>query len=163
MTRLLALALIAAVLTGCNKKTDKNEFAPADKGGPAGPAAPPPESKNTNYVPGGGVIKNAANATRRTVELVYLKDLGVTITAMELENGKMPSKDEIIAEVRKEPAYKKLMELIDEGTIKLTGTKNRSAMWAYEVDSETRGGLALVAGTASRKSAEEIKTLLQGV
>lgn len=163
MTRLLALVLIAAVLVGCNKKQDAKAFAPADKGGPAGPAAPPPESKNTNYQAGAGTLQNVRNAVRRGVEQAQLKTLGDTMYAMELENGRMPTKDEVLAALKKDMGYKQILSLIEDGTVILTGTKNRSALWAYEVDSETKGGLGLVAGVPNRYSADEIKQYLQGV
>ena len=61
------------------------------------------------------------------------------LTAMDLENGKMPGTNEILTALKADGSQKPLVDMIEDGTIKLTGTKNRSAMWAYEVDSETKG------------------------
>ena len=158
MTRLLAIALLSAAVLGC-KKEEKGNFAP-DKN-PA-PVAGPDGPKNTNFVPGGGMVTNVKNAVKRTVVLTDMHALGIFITAMDLENNKMPTTEAVVTALKADPSQKKLLEIIDEGAIKLTGTTNRSGLWAYEIDSEKKGGIGLVGGTASRMTADEIKPLLQG-
>ena len=54
----------------------------------------------------------------------------------------------------------KLGAILGDGTVILTNTTDKGGLWAYEVDSDKAGGIALVGGIASRKTAEEITALL---
>ncbi len=53
-----------------------------------------------------------------------------------------------------------LKELIDTGSVILTGTTDRAGLWAYEIEADVKGGLGLVAGVPNRYSADEIKQYL---
>jgi hypothetical protein len=150
---LFACALALAPM-GCKKKTTAPTTEPTQAPAPPAPAG----GGNTNYVPGGGAVQNVRQAARRTVALNDLHQIGIAITQWELENNRMPSASEITNSVLR--SYPNLKKLVDEGTVILTGTTNRSGLWAYEVEADTKGGLGLVAGTASRYDAATIKSYL---
>jgi len=143
------IGLFAVIGFGCKKKTAPPPPATApDSGG---------SSKGTQYVAGGGAIQNTRQAAKRTVVLSDMHDFGIAITLWKDDNTRMPS----IAEMKQiAAAYPKILAAINDGSIILTGTTDASGLWAYEVDSETRGGIGLVAGTASRYDAQTIKQYL---
>jgi hypothetical protein len=111
---------------------------------------------NTNYVPGAG-LQNIRKAVDRDKLMNDMRQMGMEITAWELDNNRMPNRNEAYALISKYPNYKKLL---DDGTVILTGTTDRSGLWAYEVEADTKGGIGLVAGVANRYSADDIKQYL---
>lgn len=153
--RFLALLLLT-VVAGCGKK----DVAP-----PPPPPGPAPaqgnagvDPRNTNYKPGAGVVQNVRNAAKRTYTDNDLKQLGIFITQMQLENNKMPSPAEVKDYIRRDAP--KILAAIDDGTLILIEKPTKEGLWAYEVDADKVGGLTLVNGTASRSSADEVKKLL---
>jgi hypothetical protein len=148
---------------GCDKKTAKPidttpATTPTATMEPPSPAPAAPSSGNTNYQAGAGAVQNIRQAARRTVAINDMQQLGTFIQQMTAETGKMPSPAEIKEYIRRDAP--KIVAAIDDGTILLTGTKNMSGLWAYEVDADKSGGIALVAGTASRLDAAQVKQLL---
>ena len=115
------------------------------------------DSKNTNFQAGGGAIQNTRKAARRTVALNDMNTLGLAMTQYELDNNKMPT----IADTKKLlVGYPNILSLVNDGTIILTGGTDRSGLWAYEVDADTKGGIGLVSGKPNRYNASEIKAFL---
>jgi len=141
--RLLLILAMTCALVGCKKKAKDTAPDPA-----------PAPGANTNYVPGGGAVQNVRQAARRTVALNDFHQLGLAIKQVELLDGRMPDADRIKAEVR---TFPNIPAAIDERVIILTGTNDASGLWAYEVESDTKGGIVLVNGVASRASADEVK------
>jgi hypothetical protein len=127
---------------------------------------PPPETsekiddRNTNYRPGGSALGNAARAGKRTAQLHDFEQLGTIIFALELDNSRMPTVDAIKADLKANPDAREILAKIDEGVIILTGTTDRQALWAYEIDADKAGGIILVNGRASRASADDVKDWL---
>ena len=166
--RLLTLLGLVALLAGgvgCAKKVKK----PAAQTAPTQPAETASTEEapantgtgfasggNTNYVPGGGAVQNVRQAGRRAVALNDMDQLGKAITNVEILEG-MPDVNRIKAEVR---TFGAVAKSIEDGTIILTGTKDRSGLWAYEVDADKRGGIVLVGGRAYRADAAEVQQLL---
>lgn len=152
--RILFVVVLGVLLgaTGCKKKTQPTST-PTEQ--PAAAAAPV-GGGNTNYVPGAG-LQNIRQAGRRLVRDNDLKQIGLFITQWELENNRMPNINEIKSLVASSPNLK---ELIDTGSVILTGTTERSGLWAYEIEADVKGGLGLVAGVSNRYSADEIKQML---
>lgn len=122
---------------------------PAPQGGGGG---------NTNFQPGGGAVQNVRKAGLRTINLNEMKQLGLYVTTAADDFGKMPTAAEIRQLVEQQD--KSMCSAINDGWIILTNTTNRGAIWAYEVDADKKGGIVLVAGTASRASADEVKQYL---
>jgi hypothetical protein len=152
--RILLVVVVGVLLgsAGCKKPASstvasKTESTPA----PAG------NRGNTNYVPGGGAVQNTRQAARRVVALNDMSQIALTIASWELDNNRMPNKNEIYAALS---GYPNLKKLIDDGDVILTGTTKREGLWAYEVEADTKGGIGLVSGTASRYSADDIKQML---
>ena len=162
MTR-LALLLPLALLAGCTEDVPKPKAAPAPA---AEKASEPPaglgRGGNTNYQAGGGATQAVRQAARRAVAINDMANLGKFVTQQEIELGKMPSAAEITAALKADPSYRTIAGLIADGTIVLTGSKNKSGLWAYETEADTKGGIGLVAGVPNRYSADEIKNLKQG-
>ena len=113
---------------------------------------------NTNFQSGDGAIQNIRKAGQRTATLSDMQQLGQFMTMMELESNRMPQPATVKEFIRRDAP--KLVALLDDGTIILTGTSNRSGLWAYEVDADKFGGIALIAGTPQRLSKEEIQRWL---
>ena len=79
------------------------------------------------------------------------------IFAYELENNRMPTKDELRVELKNAA---NLLKLIDEGAIVLPTAMPKQGLWAYEVDADKAGGIVIDSGNVGRKSADEVKKLL---
>ncbi|MGL4419984.1 MAG: hypothetical protein ACRCZF_04905 [Gemmataceae bacterium] len=154
----LVLALVGSG-AGCQKKPAPAPVAQA----PAAPAPEPVDKRNTNFVPGGGVVKNVAQAARRVVTLNDMSQLGILILALELQNNKLPTVAEIKADLQANPDARNILKAIEEGVIVLTGTKNKSGLWAHEIDADKAGGIVLRGpnGTAERATADEVKQSLE--
>jgi hypothetical protein len=135
---------------GCKKKAPPTA-APTEQ-----PAATQPTGVrgNTNYVAGGGAVQNVRQAARRAVALNDMHQIALVIAQWEIENNRMPNRNEIYAALASSPNLKKL---IDDGDVILTGTNRRDGLWAYEVEADTKGGVAVVSGTAARYSADDIR------
>jgi hypothetical protein len=86
-----------------------------------------------------------------------MKQLGLSITQAADDFNKMPTAAEIKQMVQQD---KTMSGMIADGSVILTNTTNRGGLWAYEVDADKKGGIVLVAGTASRASADEVKQYL---
>jgi hypothetical protein len=145
---LLFAVMLTFALVGCNKKK-KSEPELENTGGGGG--------GNTNYVGGAGAVQNVRQAGRRTIAINDFHQFGIAIKQMEVLDGRMPDKEAILAEAK---AYPNIRKAIDEGDIILTGSKDPSGLWAYEVDAEKMGGIVLVGGTARRATADEVQQLL---
>jgi hypothetical protein len=155
------LMLLGCLLCGCDRPVapaKKDAPKPADSPAPASGGGGGVNPANTNYQSGGGAVQNIRQAARRTVALADMDQLGKFITQQETELGKMPSIADIKTYIKRDAP--KILAAIDEGTIILTGSTNRSGLWAYEVDADKAGGIVLVAGTARRATADEAKQLL---
>ncbi len=128
------------------------------------PKAPKPTSteptvdnRNTNYRPGDGALINSARAGKRVAAMNDFDQLKTFIFAYELENNRMPTKDELRAELKNAA---NLLKLIDEGAIVLPTAMQKQGLWAYEVDADKAGGIVIDSGNVGRKSADEVKKLL---
>lgn len=171
----LLAVVIALFATGCKKKPKLGEDGANgqnDGGGAAvarGPGGGVVIDGGLNssgggggggtFSAGGGGSGGAVQSVRRAVTrlkdgLVEFKNLGLVIQMLHDQFMKMPTKDEIIAELKQ---YPKMQQAVKDGAVILTGTREIGGLWAYEVDSETSGGIILVSGTATRATADEVK------
>lgn len=174
MTRSLILAVaVLAVAVGCEQKEKKKrdvnlDALGVDLGPPPKPIDTTPPSGsgggstsvrgNTNFQAGAGAVQNIRKAGQRAATLNDMQQLGIFIKQMDLDNNKMPQPAEVKEYIRRDAA--KLLALIDDGTIILTGTRDRGGLWAYETEADKLGGIGLVNGTANRYSADDIKQML---
>ena len=147
--RIVLLALLFALPLGCKKQaaTAPTAVAPATGGG-----------GNTNYVAGGGAVQNVRQAARRTITLADMSTLG---TLLEIEfntANKMPSYDTFKATLTKDAPN--ILAAINDGSIILCWTTNHEGIWAYEIEADVKGGVALVTGRASRYDATAVKQML---
>lgn len=175
MRRFFLLAVCALALAGCKKKKPAPPDSPPEPGpvqkadtpatnrgdgAPSAGAAVPPgfaRGGNTNFVQGGGAVQNVRQAGRRAVALNDFHQLGIAIKQVEIEDNRMPDAARIRAEVR---TFPNIPQAIEEGVIVLTGTRDPAGLWAYEIEADVKGGIVLVAGTASRASADEARRLI---
>lgn len=161
----VGLVMLAATAAGCGKKTAKNSqpdsTPPAAAGGGSGgivPAGGVGVVVNPQAALGGGGGGGAAMAVRRAVVRVRdglneMNTLGQVISLMQTENGRMPTKEQIVAELKQ---YPKLLAAVNEGSFILTGTTEAGGLWAYEVDADKTPGIALIGGRATRSTPEEL-------
>jgi hypothetical protein len=108
---------------------------------------------------GGGAIQAVRKAARRADALNEMNTLGQVISFMQNDLGRMPTREQIVAELKQ---YPKLLGAVNDGAFILTGTTQAGGMWAYEADAENAGGIALIGGRAARSSADEVKQYLRG-
>jgi hypothetical protein len=174
----LGFAVVAG--PGCAKKVAKStgspppaDTQPADADGQDGgglgagvaaaaggvPKAPPPATGNRgNTSAGGGFVVNERRAAVRTIAINEVGQLGKMIELKYNEDGKMPGKEDILAYIQRDAA--KIHRSITDGDIILTGTRDHAGLWAYEIGAEKSGGIVLVAGVASRATADDVKKLM---
>lgn len=143
---LVALCGATAIACGCRKAPKTVETQPAV------------DNRNTNYQPGAGVAINTIKAGKRSAVEHDYKQLSTIIYAMELENNRMPTKEDIRTELGRNG--KNLLKLIDDGAIIMPATLEKDGLWAYEVDADKAGGMIMVAGNVSRATADDVKKLL---
>jgi len=121
-------------------------------------ATEPVDDRNTNFRPGASVLKNTVQAGKRTAAMHDFEQLKTIIYAIELDNNRMPSKDEIRADLTLNG--QNLLKLIDAGAIVLPEAPKKDGLWFYEVDAEKAGGIVVFQGNVSRATADEVKKLL---
>lgn len=100
-----------------------------------------------------GAIQNVRGAVQRTVTAHEMGNLRIFIENASLSSGRMPSVDEIRAAATM--ADPKLAQMLKDGSIVLTGAKERESVWAYEKDVTTKGGFVLSQNGVERLTAEE--------
>ncbi len=151
------LALIAAagflLTAGCGDLfSSKKKTTAATTASTATTPAPSGGAAQTNYQAGGGAVQNTRQAAKRTEVLNEMNTLGQVIAEYDATFGKMPNANEIKTALQQ---YPKVLALVNDGSIVLTGTSNRGGCWAYQSEADTKGGIVLVGGRASRMSADE--------
>lgn len=173
----LASVLVFVVATGCKKKTppaaepdsapaavppSKNPSSGGDGGGGVVPAGGLGVVINPSAALGGGGGGGAAQAVRKAARraqaLNELKNLGEMIELMRTDVGRMPTRDQIMAGIKRDLAG--VYKAIEEGSYILTGTMDGGGLWAYEVDADKQPGLALIGGRAVRSTPEEVQRYL---
>ena len=128
----LCLLFLLACSAGCYKKRPK----------PTSPKEP-------------DLVQRISGKVKETVTAFEMKDLHLFIEYASSGTGQMPNNDVIVEYTKKENP--KLGKLLDDGTIILTGTKVRESVWAYEKDSETKGGWVITNIGPQKMTAEEFK------
>ena len=139
------MILVVALALGCPKAPKPTSTEPTV------------DNRNTNYRPGDGALINSARAGKRVAAMNDFDQLKFFIFEYELNNNRMPSKEELRTELK---SAANLLKLIDEGAIVLPTTMQRQGLWAYEVDADKAGGIVIESGNVGRKSADEVKKLL---
>lgn len=134
----LCLVLLGVSLTGCYSKRTKSQ--------------PPSSPQKLDAID--RIIKN----TKSNLNAIQCHDLQLFIAQMEITDGRMPTKQEILDYAKKENP--KLYKLLDEGAFVLTGTKARESVWAYEKDADTDGGWVINHTGEQKLKAEEVRKLL---
>jgi hypothetical protein len=170
MIRFLLVALLAVAAGGCGKKTAKNNI--PDSSPPPSPAPANTSSGGPAVVPGGGVgvvvnpsaalgggggggaVQQIRKAARRTQALNEMNTLGQVISMMQNDLGRMPTKEQIVAELKQ---YPQVLAAVNEGSFILTGTTEPGGLWAYEVDADTKPGIALIGGRATRTTPDDLR------
>ena len=120
------------------------------------------DDRNTNFRPDQSALRNAKRAGDRMVQMNDFAQMQLFILSYELENNRMPTADEIKADLKNYPDAKQILKKIDDGVIILIGTKDKNGLWAYEIDADKAGGIVCVGptGTISRATADEVKQYL---
>jgi len=158
----VAALCVAVAVCGCKKKpTPAATTAPAPVANAPEPGPAPAGGGgggNTNYQAGAGAVQNIRNAARRTVTLNDMSQLGTLIEAEYTQNGRMPTAADIKAFLQKDAPG--IAAAVADGSIVLTGTTSHEGLWAYEVDADTKGGVVLLSGRATRATADEVKQYL---
>ncbi len=148
---LMTACVVAMVSSGCKKPATTPTTA-------AVPTPAPSGGGNTGYISGGGAAQNVRQAARRTITINDMKTLGQLIEIDFTQNGKMPGLNEVKESLKRDSPT--ILAAINDGTIILCWTAQHEGIWAYEIDADTKGGIAVVTGTASRYDAEQVKKLL---
>ena len=107
-----------------------------------------------------GAVQGVRAAAKRAVTQAEMHDLHLFIETASLASDRMPAKEFILETMKKE--NRKLSEMLQDGSIVLTGIQKREGVWAYEKDAPTKGGFILSQNGVERLSAEEVKQRLAG-
>jgi hypothetical protein len=174
MNRIVLVNMLAILFfsAGCNKKpreTVPDSEPPPGKISTGRSNTPSTGGESTGGTPSGGaprgstklggVVGGVRGAARRTEALNEMRTLGQVISLLQNDLGRMPTKDQVVTELK---AYPKLLEAVNQGAFILTGTTEAGGLWAYEVDADTIPGIALIGGTAMRSKPEELKQYFRG-
>ena len=176
----LVLILMTGLAAGCKKKpvetvadsvppppvapspkplaSSKSGNAPILGGGGAPTSSPGIVSAGSSGGGSGGAAQAVRKAARREKAQSELDQLALTIEQLRDPNGQMPRKEAIMADLQKSAPT--LFNAIQDGSYILTGTKEPSGLWAYEVDSDKQPGLAVIAGRAQRTNPDDVKRYL---
>lgn len=131
---MLAVAMTVA-LVGCGQKA-KNQ--PADTGAPPDPKhvssvggsnpVNPNQSGNLTGTGGQGAIQSTRTAAARTVNMVQLKQLHLSMFQTWQLDNRVQTANEVMQEARQNP---QLLPLLTEEVIILTRTTRGDGVWAY--------------------------------
>lgn len=186
MRGIIAVVVLSVAVVGCGKKkvaeagpdssppplppapVQPNPSPTPAGGGSGGPAVVPGGGVGVVVNPGaalggggsGGAVQAVRKAARRASALNDLKNLGELIESMRDPFGKMPTKDQILAEVKR--TMPKVHEAITEGAYVLTGTTEGGGLWAYEVDADKTPGIAVIGGRATRSTPDDLRPYFRG-
>ena len=158
--RRLSFALVLAVgatvaAVGCNFTVNipKRPTQPTEE------APPTVDDRNTNYRPDQSGLRNAKRAGERLAAMTDFTSVQFFIYEYELNNNKMPTIAEIKASLKSAADTQHILKKIEDGVIILTGTTNKNALWAYEVDADKAGGIVCLgpSGSIRRATADEVK------
>jgi hypothetical protein len=167
MNRIVFVTSLAIFLTtGCGKKPKEtvpdSAPPPVDKTATGRSTTPPPSTTSgglaggrINGGGGGGGVFSALNAARRLNAQVELDQLALTIEQLRDPFGKMPTKEQILAELKRSAPT--ILKGIEEGAYILTGTMDGGGLWAYEVDADKQPGFAVIGGRATKSKPEDLK------
>jgi hypothetical protein len=97
-------------------------------------------------------------AARRTEALSELNQLALLIEQLRDPIGKMPTREQIIADLKK--SAPKILRGIEEGAYILTGTMDGGGLWAYELDADKKDGIAVIGGRAFRSTTDDVRRYL---
>lgn len=147
---ILFATALAVMFTGCpkpNKSTKSTEKI---------------DDRNTAYRPDGSTLGNAARAGKRMAQMHDFDQMKLFIFSYELENNRMPTIDQIKADLKNYPDASEILKKIEDGVIVLTGTTDKNSLWAYEIDADKAGGIVCVgpSGAIKRATADEAKQLI---
>jgi len=126
---------------------------------------PMPVAKNgggsTTVQPGsGGVVQNVRNAVRRTVSLNEFNNLKLFIETASVASGEMPPPALIVESIGRD--LPNLTAAIQEGSVVLTGIRQREGVWAYEKAALENNGVVLSNNGVERMNAAQLKQMLMG-
>ena len=142
MIRCIAMVLIFAA--GCMpKKPGATSTSAGHSGGGGG---------------GGGAVQGVRGAVQRHITAVEMHELHIYIENYSGATGRMPAKETILEVVKKENP--KLYQMLQDGSIVLTGLQSREGIWAYQKDAPTQGGWVLSQNGEERLDAAEVKKRL---
>ena len=137
MRMLPSLIVVALLVAGCK---------------PPPPRTSRPESTEPS------LLGKIAGKVQETVTAIEMKDLHLFIANIEITDGKMPTKEIVRDYAKKENP--KLAQLLENGTIVLTGTNRRESVWAYEKNAPEKGGWVITNVGESKMTADELKKAL---
>jgi len=108
----------------------------------------------------GGPVQAVRKAVTRTVTLNEMKNIHLFIENASGASGEMPAPQVVQQIIAKEDP--KAASMIADGTIILTGIRQREGVWAYEKAGLENGGIVVTQSGVERVSAQQLKGMLQG-
>lgn len=128
--RYMLMVVGCLALVGCKKALDTKVGSDEN-----------PKMKAYEVTPGsGGAAQAVRGAGARAVTGNDLKNLHIFIEGASGASGQMPDKAAILNSLKSSPDAKNLVALIEDGSIVLTGIRQREGVWAYEKLAPERGG-----------------------
>jgi hypothetical protein len=127
MKRLAILLTACLALGGC-KKAMKDIEDDTKVGKDEQPRIVPKGTGNLSVQGGEGATQATRKASARTTNFNNLSQLQKMIVAAEIENGRMPSAQDIREALRQAG---QILAAVDDGIIILTDSTDRGGIWAY--------------------------------
>jgi hypothetical protein len=142
--RCLVASALMLLACGCTPPKLKTEAAePTRRGSNAGTS---------------GLVSQVRQKVEQVVTAAEMKDLHLFMDAASAVEGRLPNVETIRAAVSRENP--KLGQLLQDGSIVLTGIRQREGIWAYEKDAPERGGWIIDQSGPRQVTAAEFRQLL---
>jgi hypothetical protein len=141
MKRMIVVALACLGSLGCPKGS-----APPDKSGQYSGGGNPTV---------GGAVQAVRGAATRIVTAAELHDLHLFMTNARAALGRVPTSHETLAELSRPDGNRKLVSMINDGTIVLVPNPAEEGLWAYSKDARTAGGWILTHAQPEQVTAQE--------
>jgi len=153
----VGVAVLCVGLAGCKKSMDNLE----KQGYGSGDSASGPYSGGGNPTVG-GATQAVRGAVDRVVTAAELHDLHLMMNTTKGATGRVPTAQETWADLNKVDGNRKLLAMVQDGTIVLVASPQEEGLWAYAKEAPTQGGWVLTHNGPERITAQDFASRFGG-